>query len=176
MEFEALLKRIGPQLKAIAHKLNGRYTVLNDDDLYQEEIIYLWEKWQDGKLQNKTDSYILQGCYFCLKNYLRKVCRVTDVRSVSLQERVTEDAMELEETLSSKQAERDFETIDEHLLKEEITGRLSNQEKKIVEFLLSGFTTREIGEKLGISHVMVVKLKNRIKNKCRGFKEELILG
>jgi DNA-directed RNA polymerase specialized sigma subunit len=30
---------------------------------------------------------------------------------------------------------------------------------------LEGYTVREAGEKLGISHVMVVKLKNRLINK-----------
>ena len=32
-------------------------------------------------------------------------------------------------------------------------------------FLLEGYTAREIGAKLGISHVMVLKSKNKLVNK-----------
>jgi DNA-binding CsgD family transcriptional regulator len=41
----------------------------------------------------------------------------------------------------------------------------SKREKDVFGLLLEGYTVREAGEKLGISHVMVVKLKNRLINK-----------
>jgi hypothetical protein len=41
---------------------------------------------------------------------------------------------------------------------------------------MDGLTVRQIGQKLGISHVMVVKLKGKIKDKCGRLKEEIISG
>jgi len=38
----------------------------------------------------------------------------------------------------------------------------SKREKDVFGLLLEGYTVREAGGKLGISHVMVVKLKNKI--------------
>ena len=71
--FEVLIKRVSPTLKRITYRLNGHFSFFNDEDLFQEALIHLWEDYQKGKIQDKTDSYILQGCHFHLKNYLRKM-------------------------------------------------------------------------------------------------------
>lgn len=175
MKFEEILKKISSKLKAITHRLDGRGSFFNDEDLYQEAVLYLWEKWQKKELQDKTDSYILQGCYFYLKNYLRKVCSKTDILSMNFQEPFNEDTMEPEEMFSSEKAEKNFNHIDEDLLKEDVKKNLTERERKIFELSLEDFTTREIGKKLHISHVMVVKIRKKIKDKCKELKEELIL-
>lgn len=64
MTFEGLVKKINPKIKAIASRLDGRYTSFSDDDLYQEALIRLWQKFNDQKLDDKTESYIVQGCSF----------------------------------------------------------------------------------------------------------------
>ena len=48
--------------------------------------------------------------------------------------------------------------------------RLTRKEKEIVFFYLQGWTTREIGERLGISHVSIVKLEEKIREKCKKLK------
>ena len=51
---------------------------------------------------------------------------------------------------------------------------LTEREKEVVFLSIDGLTVREIGVKLNISHVMVIKIKNNIKRKCISFKKELI--
>lgn len=175
MSFEELVKRISPVLKRITYKLNGHFSFFNDEDLYQEALMHLWRDFTDGKLHDKTDSYMLQGCYFHLKNYLRKVQDKACV--ISMDTLFDEEGGRLEETVSSDMPEACFEYLDSKLLFERMQEwGLSAREKEIVYFCMEGLTVREIGKRLKISHVMVVKLKNKIQNKCEKFKEEIKEG
>lgn len=72
LSFEALVGKLTSTLRRITRKLNGHFTFMDDQDLFQEALIHLWSCFQSGSLDDKTDSYILQGCYFHLKNYIRK--------------------------------------------------------------------------------------------------------
>jgi RNA polymerase sigma factor (sigma-70 family) len=56
---------------------------------------------------------------------------------------------------------------------DEVLGRLNEREKVVFRLYLDGLTTRDIGTRLGISHVMVVKIKKKIKEKCYDLKGEL---
>ena len=67
-----MMRKLSPTLRRITHKLNGHFTFFDEDDLFQEALEHLWLAFQDGTLGDKTDSYVLQGCYFHLKNYIRK--------------------------------------------------------------------------------------------------------
>ncbi len=171
MQFKELINRISGKLKGIAYRLNGRFTFFNDDDLYQEAMSHLWIDYREGKLLDKTDSYVLQGCYFHLKNYIRKV--QDKVCLVSMHTLIGEEEnMELEGILCLEDPKSCFEEAHNKILIEEILNDgLTKREKEIFSFCLEGLTTREIGKILGISHVRVVKLKNRIKDKCQKFKE-----
>ena len=73
MSFDVLMKRISPTLQRITQKLNGHFTFMDHEDLFQEALLHLWTDFQNGSLSDKTDSYVLQGCYYHLKNYIRKV-------------------------------------------------------------------------------------------------------
>jgi DNA-binding CsgD family transcriptional regulator len=42
---------------------------------------------------------------------------------------------------------------------------LTDREKTILSFIMEGMSMREVGAKLGISHVMVLKIRNKIKEK-----------
>ena len=54
-------------------------------------------------------------------------------------------------------------TVDKKMLVDYIMNNgFSKREKDVFGLLLEGYTVREAGGKLGISHVMVVKLKNKI--------------
>jgi RNA polymerase sigma factor (sigma-70 family) len=169
--FEVLVKRISPTLKRITYRLNGHYTFFNDEDLFQEALIHLWGDFKGGKLQDKTDSYILQGCHYHLKNYLRKAR--PKIRSVSLDLLSnSEDDRSPEETLFLE-ADGQRSTIDclhDKLLVETIRNNgFTTREKDILSFYADGLTTRVIGAKLGISHVRVIKLMRKIKDKCRKY-------
>lgn len=172
VSFESLVKKISPVLKRITYKLNGHFSFFNDEDLLQEALIHLWEDFKQGKLDDKTDSYILQGCYFHLKNYLRKTqdkARMVSINALSVEEGTT-----LEEVLTQDTPEPCFDRLDDKILSERIQGfNLTSREKEILSLCLDGLTVREIGGRLGISHVRVVKLRNKIRIKCQSLKGEI---
>lgn len=155
MYFEELVKKISPQLERITKKLNGYFTFFDEDDLFQEALIHLWFEFKKGKLYNKTNSYILQSCYFYLNNYIRKNKKNCNIYSLDIINDKDENTLtEIENLLETK------------LLIEGIKNDgFTDREKRILLLSIEGFTVREIGKKLGISHVRVVKLKKRIKEK-----------
>ncbi|MDD4955090.1 MAG: sigma-70 family RNA polymerase sigma factor [Candidatus Omnitrophica bacterium] len=172
-QFEDLITKISPKLRAIARKLDGRYTSFDDDDLYQEALFSLWEKYNENKLSDKTDSYILQGCLFFLKNHIRKVYKKIDAKSVSLNAVINEDEGTLEDVLASRCIDPGAGSFECSLLLKDIYAKLSDQEKKVADLSINDTTVREIGKRLGISHVMVVKIRNRIKSKCETIRKEI---
>ncbi len=160
--FEALVARLSPTLKRITYRLNGHFTFMDDQDLLQEALIHLWTDFRRGFLNDKTDSYILQGCYFHLKNYIRKT--QDSATMVSLNSISEEDGPHLEEVLVAD----DFASGDqvETVLEiEAISGGISQRERDVLFFCLEGMTMREIGKKMGISHVSVLKIRNKIKER-----------
>lgn len=166
--FEDMMNKISPTLRAIAHRMNGHFTYFSDDDLYQEALAHLWVRFRRGSLNDKTDSYILQGCYFHLKNYLR--IRLDKAKVVSLNYPIDGAETPLEETLAGSD-NYGREGIDEHLLTDNaILARLDAREKKVFRLSMEGMTLREIGKIMGTSHVMVLKIKSRIKDRCKSFR------
>ncbi len=171
--FEGLVKRVSPTLKRITYRLNGHFSFFNDEDLFQEALIHLWEDFRRGKLQDKTDSYILQGCHFHLKNYLRKVR--PKMKLVSLELLINnDDGRSLEESLLLKREDSQnvIDYLNNKLLVEAIRNNgFTKREKDILSFYAKGLTTRAIGERLGVSHVRVIKLMRRIKDKCKKYRD-----
>jgi RNA polymerase sigma factor (sigma-70 family) len=164
MRFEQMVSKVSPGLRNIARKLDGRYTTFTDDDLYQEAMVDLWLKHKAGATVDKTDSYLLQGCFFFLKNYIRKAYNSADRVSSSLQEYVTED-LTREDLLEQKGG--DFSVaLENKVLLEQFWKLLNSREKTVLSLMAEGRTSREIGRKIGLSHVMVLKIKNRIQEKC----------
>jgi RNA polymerase sigma factor (sigma-70 family) len=161
--FDVLVGRIGPTLKRITRRLNGHHSFFDDDDLYQEALSHLWVDFMQGKTGDKTDSYLLQGCYFHLKNYLRTVQEKVTV--VSLSTPAGEDGASLEDLLPMED-ENPFDTLASVIDVDEFCRQsLSVREKEILGLFLEGMSMREIGARLGISHMMVWKIRNRIKEK-----------
>lgn len=161
MSFEWLVQKLSPTLKRITRKLNGHFTFMDDQDLYQEALIHLWSHFRRGELDDKTDSYILQGCYFHLKNYIRKV--QDNATLLSLSSIMDEDHLE-EILIANDVASHDYVEGILQIEAMEASG-ISQREKDVLFFCLEGMTTREIGKKLGISHVSVVKIRNRIRER-----------
>lgn len=175
MDFTMLTKKINPTLKRIAYKLNGRYTAFDHDDLYQEALMHLWGEFLNGRLKDKTDSYILQGCYFHLKNYIRKTKSKPNIFSLEElmkgpDESETDTSFLLRDTAS--EALRD--SLSDKLLVETIQNNgFTPKEKSVLMFLKDGMTTREIGARLGVSHVMVVKMMVGIRQKSRRYADNV---
>lgn len=161
--FEILAKRLSTTLRRIAGKLDGNFSFVDDQDLFQEALIHLWSRFKTGELDDKTDSYILQGCYFHLRNYIRKT-RDSAVL-LSLSTIPDEDGAVFEEALAAKNA-ASYDEVEGSLQVEAMAGSgITQREKDVLSFSLEGLTTREIGKKLGISHVSVVKIRNKIKER-----------
>jgi len=184
MSFEELIDRIKPKLKAITFRIEGACHCLSKDDLYQEAVLQLWIDFSNGKLADKTDSYILQGCYFFLKNHIRMALDKTSLMSITMSfdedGGKSEEVLSFEEEISIDEGVFAEEVLDMDVLLEEIfKNELSYKEKEVVFFYLQGWTTREIGERLGISHVSVVHLEKKIREKCKKLKDfvwELLPG
>lgn len=163
MVYEDIVKRLSPTLRRITYKLNGHFSFFDDDDLYQEALANLWVLFRKDELSDKTDSFILQGCFYHLKNYIRKAMDRADI--ISLNGNIGEDETTLEEIFALEDS-RPRDDLETRLLEDEVLSNgLTEREKKIVLLSLEGFTVREIGQRLGISHVRVIKLKGRIKKK-----------
>jgi len=169
MTFEQLVKKFSPTIRRIAYKLNGHFSAFDYDDLYQEALVHLWVGFNKGTLNDKTDSYILQGCYFHLKNYIR-----THYDKVSL--------TSLSALICNGEGEGfDLDCIsaleDSRLLRDEVHCKmlieqihhngLTPREKEVFSLVLEGLTVREIGDRLGVSHVRVVKITKNIREKCK---------
>jgi len=167
MEFENLVKKLASKLKGITYKLNYRFTFFNDEDLFQEALVHLWKEFSAGKLADKTDSYILQGCYFYLQNYIRTV--KNKLTPLSLDIHIGEEGEHFEEALSLRDEKSDdyFHRLNEKLTVEIIRNNgLTIREKELLPLFAEGLTIRQIGKRVGVSHVMVLKMKAEIRKKC----------
>jgi len=171
--FTALIARLEPGIKGIARKLKTRSRLLDEDDLSQMALIRLWTGYSEGRVRGKTDSYLLQGCYHHLRNELRlrrnkaKELSVEDIETpegVSWEDAVLVDPGSLEEQVEARQ-----------LLTAVRAAGLTNKEEIVLSLSLDGWTVREIGERLGVSHVQTVKHRNNIRSKCAAVlgKEEI---
>lgn len=169
MEFKVLIKRVSPKLKGIAYKLNGYVSFLSDEDFYQEAACYLWNEFKAGTLSDKTDSYILQGCYFHLRNYIRTL---KDKRSLISLDDIAGDEGErsLKETLflADERSLDYFDRLNDRLIVDAIRNNgLTSREKLILTYYSSGLNMRQVGSKLGVSHVSIVKAMAVIREKCQ---------
>ena len=165
--FRTLVRRLSPTLKRITHRLTPDSSLIGEQDLFQEALIRMWTRFSAGELDGKTDSYILQGCYFHLRNYLRKNKERTVIVSVSS---VTEEDSLEEVVLADDGACCDY--LEGVLQIEAIESRMTQRENDVLLLCLEGLTTREIGKRLGVSHVSVVKTRNRIKEKYERLRKE----
>ena len=172
--FENLLGDIRAKLRVITIKLDGKRASFCDyEDLYQEAVLHLWNQYRNRALEDKTRSYILQSCYFYLKNYIRKTYRNIDCQTVSIQYMDVERNIKFEDLICPEERRQLFNCIEAGVLEDDVKALLDDRENKVMSLGLRGFTVREIGKELGISHVMVLKIKKRIASKCEVFKKEI---
>ncbi len=166
--FEELIKEVSPTLKRIVYRVGGRAVSAGYDDLYQEAMLRLWLNFKEGKLADKTNSYILQGCYFHLKNYLRKRLNKQKTESLNAFTNAQGEGFDLGDILPSCRVDGLRELAHCDMLIEAIRNNgLTSREKDVFLLCLEGLTTREIGKRLGVSHVRVVMLQKSMREKCR---------
>jgi RNA polymerase sigma factor (sigma-70 family) len=168
MSFEELHQKLSPTIKRIAYKLNGHYRSFNHDDLYQEATMHLWSSFLNGRLSDKTDSYILQGCYFHLKNYIRKVNERSNIVSINAALNVNDEAT-VENVLGEYWACDDCRhDLHNKFLAQSIRDNGFNpKEKRLLAYFSQGLTTRDIGKRMGVSHVSIVKMRQKIRVKSK---------
>lgn len=167
MEFNTLIKRINPKLKGIAFKLKGYVSFLSEEDFYQEAVSWLWSAHEAGKLEGKTDSYILQGAYFHLRNYIRMV---RDKRCLTCLDDICDDqeAGPKETLLLADESSFDyFDRLNDRMIVDAIRNNgLTSREKLILDYYSKGMNFRQVGSRLGVSHVSIVKAMSAIRLKC----------
>ena len=163
MFFKILHEKVKSRLKMIARKHSRRLLSADEDDLYQEMCIHLWDKFKNGVPEGINESYIVRGCEFHLLNYLRKGKEAMTV--VSLEEPISEDGSTLKDLLPEEREPVDSYVERKIVIEEIKKNGFTKREKEVFSFLLDGYTVRETGKALGISHVMVVKFKRRIVEK-----------
>lgn len=162
MGFEDFLKRLTPKIRAIAYKLNRGFSSMDEEDLFQEAVVFLWKNFNSGAFADKTESYILQGCYFHLQNHIRM--------SKDRFSRLCLDNAEETVDLPDPRHEDFIEQLNNRMLADVICNNgLTDREKKLLPLFAQGLTTRQIGARVGLSHVRVVKMKKTIGDKCRKY-------
>lgn len=163
MEFEAIYKKFSVPIIKLAKKCRSYSNSINEEDMAQEMCIHLWQEHINGKLQDKTDSYIIQSLWFCAKNYLRKK-RDRGIL-VSLDEPVHGEDIFLRDIIPD-QSQSFTKTLENEMFIQRIRNNgLSKREKEVFNLCLEGCNLREIGVRLGISHVRVFKIKESVRRK-----------
>ena len=170
MKFEGLLNRISPKLKGITYRLKGHFGFLDELDLYQQALVHLWQEFKSGMLEDKTDSYILQGCYFHLKNHIRVVRNKAMLLSFESVLREGDSAWEEKLSLEDYNSRNYFQELNDKMLADTIRNNgLTSREKHVLSLCSEGLTTREIGRNISVSHVRVVKIMAEIRRKCQRY-------
>lgn len=163
MEFAELVKRFSSYLKRLSNKVAISSHIIGQDDLYQEMLYRLWEGSIRGEFEGKNDAYIRGSCYFHLKNYLRR--HTERVNLISLNEPFDEHGNTLEDIIPDQTASFDVRVDDALFIQQMKNKELTRREQEVTELLGQGYTLRDIGKKLNISHVRVLKIKENIGSK-----------
>ena len=122
--------------------------------------MYLWSNFKNGAPVEINNSYILRGCQFHILNYLRGKREKAVMLSLDVQ--INEEGNTLKDILPDTREPVEV-SVNRKLIIDEIKNNgFNKREKEVLLYLLEGFTMREIAEKLGISHVMVVKYRKKI--------------
>lgn len=160
MSVELLLENISPELNRIAKKYEGYNSSLDGEDLFQEMCIHLLIRFKRGVPKCFNNSYVVKGCEFYLLNFLRKNRR-------RLHQQSLEDFQYSNSNPRNIRTPNLQQSLDEMISRKMIVEKIKNElssirEKKLLILLLKGYSIREIGKQLNISHVMVNKIKKKM--------------
>ncbi len=160
MEFNKVYNRISPRLRRIAFIHRNRCSGIDEKDLYQEMSVYLWRNFKDRDESEVNDYYMVKGCEFHIMNYIRT--HKDKVRLCRLETPINENGSELKDMIAGP-AEDTARVVDRKLTIDTIMNNgFTRREKDVLSLLLKGYTVREAGERLGVSHVMIVKARKSL--------------
>ena len=161
-QFEELLERIAPHMRRLASRTAVDPRTADEEDLFQEMAVHLWERWRKGALAGKSDAYIVRGCWFHLLNFLRRLRAREEMVSL---ESLGEEAWRCGAWMSSRSFPSDEEVETAVLQRMADEVGLTERERMVAELLLQGYTLREVAQKLGVSHVRVLRIRRNIARK-----------
>ncbi len=125
--------------------------------------MHLWNNFKHGLPEGINLTYVIRGCLFHMLNYLRKQRQGACL--ISLDKPVNEEGGTLGDVLPDEH-KSSHSYVDARITIGDIKNNgFTRREKQVFCLLLCDYTTREIGRKLGISHVRVTKIKNRLVEK-----------
>jgi len=152
MEFTETVEKLEANLRKIAGDVTDNRA--DQDDLLQEGWLYLWKNRE--KLENKTISYVLTGCYFRFIDYLKQG------RSIDSKSRENLTVISLHWTSDEGQepliciipsrVEDATQTLIARDLRERIRKHLNTKLKETYDLLLKGYTLGEIAKELNLTH------------------------
>ena len=167
MSFDEIQNKVEKRL----HFLINKYPLpigIGKEDLYQEAIINLYDKFLKGECEGKNGTYLVNSCRFAVNNYIRKKRKNNSKIKISL---LGELGWEIDEEIFDRIYVRYKEPeCNEDIYIDEIVNvaKLDLRETEVLKLLFSGYTSRQCGKNLGVSHVMILKIKNRISKKIEG--------
>ncbi len=161
--FPERVKKISAGIKGIAYKLNGKYAYVDHDDLYQEAVLHLWKEYKLNTFLGKNDSYLLQGCYYYLRNYVRNM--ELKSRNISIYDKKYSNSGRDKEYFVAKEEK----PPEDEVFMQELSGLLEEKEKKVFLLLSEGYTIREIAGKTGVSHPMIIKTRKKIAERTKKY-------
>jgi len=159
--FEQRFSELAPMLKRIAKQFSRWQVMLDEDDLFQEMAIFLWQKMEANEFEGKSNTYVAKGCEFHIRNCLRM--HKEKVTLESIEKPISEAGETLSDSLCAASCGSEKERLDNQLTIDEILcNGYATAVKTVFSLLSKGYTTREVGAKMGFSHVRVVKLKQEL--------------
>ncbi len=158
---EAFRQRLRSMIEALPCRSDNR------EDLHQEVLIHLLDL--ERKRPQQSASWYLQACRFHANHVLSQGRSVDSPKRSNRQVPLPEDPDEADEMLNPP-ANRNglfFSSVSANNIEELLARRLSRTERKIQALLVEGFSLREIGVRLGISHTAVLLCRTRIAEAAR---------
>jgi len=169
MRFAETVEKLETKLRKIAGNVTNNKA--DQDDLLQEGWIYLWKNKE--KLENKTVSYVLTGCYFRFIDYLKQGSSIDsksreNVTVISLYYTRDEGQASLVSIIPSR-GENIKDALIAKDLEEQIRNRLDAKLRETYDLLLKGHTLSEMAKEFNLTHEAVRLRVKKIRRIAREY-------
>jgi RNA polymerase sigma factor (sigma-70 family) len=163
---EAYLPLLLPRLESIARKLTTDLHL--QEDLLQEMILHLHQQWQENP--DRTLSWYAQSCHFHASKYLNAGRSIdskarADMEAIPFWQEAPDGGLEPLPIPSKDAIEEEVAVGD---LLEKIRHALMAKQARVLDFLVAGYTEKEIGMIEGVSREAIHQQKKRIQQIAKG--------